>query len=48
MTVNNRKCIEVLKENTSLIDLYAIIILALLNLPKKKQLSKISLKKNNL
>ena len=35
MIVNSRKCIRLLK-NSSLMDLFAIIILALLNLPKKK------------
>ena len=35
MTVNSRKCIRLLKKNCSLADLFAIIILALLNLPKK-------------
>ena len=34
------------KKNSNLKDLFAIIILALLNLPKRKYLSEISLKNN--
>ena len=45
MIANSRKCIRLLK-NSSSMDLFALIILTLFNLPKKKQLSEISLKDN--
>ena len=40
MTGNSRKCIRLLKKNSSLMDLFAIILLALFNLPKKKTIKR--------
>ena len=45
MTVGSKKCVRLLSQNSSLINFFAVFVLALLNLPKK-QLSEISFKIN--